>query len=252
MNWQHHVTLGVFLAARRRTAACRRNGGLRRQAPAGRRDPAPGGPETGWLAFSGLLLAGLVVGQAAADSRDVQVRFDGQQVEFSLDVVLQAPAAELDRVIHDYDRMSRVFPLVVSSGVLVDHGDGLRRVRADMEGCVLVFCRRLRHVLDIRQPAEGWSRAVSVAQASDVRAGYFFWRTHALGADRTRFRFSGWVEPDVWIPPVIGPLAVRRMVHRSLVDALSRLEQAARERAYGEPHPGDAQRPHPETLNLEP
>lgn len=182
-----------------------------------------------------------MVGHVAADGQDVRVRFDGERVEFSLDVVLQAPATELDRVIHDYDRMSRVFPLVVSSGVLVDHGDGLRRVRADMEGCVLVFCRRLRHVLDIRQPAEGWSRAVSVPRASDVRAGQFFWRTDALDPERTRFRFSGWAEPDVWIPPVIGPVAVRRMVHRSLVDALPRLEQAARERAYGEPHPGDAQ-----------
>jgi hypothetical protein len=214
-----------------RASTCRRNGGLRRPGSAASHDPAPlRRGDTGWL-VSGLLLAGLVAGQAAADGQDVQVRFDGERVEFSLDVVLHAPAAELHRVIHDYDRMSLVFPLVVSSGVLADHGDGRRRVRADMEGCVLVFCRRLRHVLDVRQPDEGWSRAVSVPRASDVRAGHFRWRTDALDAERTRFRFSGWVEPDVWIPPVIGPVAVRRMVHRSLVDALPRLEQAAREGA---------------------
>jgi hypothetical protein len=209
----------------------RPNGGFRRSVPSGGPVSAllPGGRK-GWLAC-GLLLAGLAAGEAGADGSGVQVRFDGTRLDISLDAVLNAPLAELSAVMHDYDRFDRIFPLVVESVQLGEFPDGVRRVRADIEGCILVFCRRLRHVLDVRPAERGWNSAVSVPAASDVRAGHFVWRADALDAEHTRFRFSGWVEPDVWIPPVIGPIAVRRTVQRSFADALPRLEQAARDRA---------------------
>ncbi|WP_018232769.1 SRPBCC family protein [Thioalkalivibrio thiocyanodenitrificans] len=212
-------------------SARRLNGGFRRSGLArGPVSALPPGGRTGWLAC-GLLLAGLTAGDAASDGPGAQVRFDGTRLDISLDAVLNAPLAELNAVMHDYDRFDRIFPLVVESVQLGEFRDGVGRVRADIEGCILVFCRRLRHVLDVRAAGRGWNSAVSVPAASDVRAGHFVWRADALDAEHTRFRFSGWVEPDVWIPPVIGPIAVRRTVQRSFADALPRLEQEARERA---------------------
>jgi|GEM_PF-801018 len=182
------------------------------------------------LTLSGLLTAG----QAwAVDTSQVQVRYDGVRMDIHLDVLLAAPESGVERVIHDYDRLGLVFPLVVDSGLLEDFGDGVQRVRADMEGCVLIFCRRLRHVLDVgRAPGSGaWSSAQSVPGDSDVRAGHLSWRTVAVAEDQTRLMLSGWVEPDVWVPPIIGPMAVRRAVERHFRDAMPRLERAARESA---------------------
>ena len=182
------------------------------------------------LTLSGLMCAGQAL---AVDASQVLVRYDGVRMDIHLDVLLAAPEPGVTRAIHDYERLGLVFPLVVDSGLLEDFGDGVHRVRADMEGCVLIFCRRLRHVLDVRRaPGSGaWSSAQSVPGDSDVRAGHFSWRTEALAQDRTRLVLSGWVEPDVWVPPIIGPMAVRRGVDRQFREAIPRLERAARESA---------------------
>lgn len=182
------------------------------------------------LTLSGLAGAGQAL---SVETSLVQVRYDGVRMDIHLDVLLAAREPAVARVIHDYDRLGLVFPLVVDSGLLEDFGDGVHRVRADMEGCVLIFCRHLRHVLDVRRaPGSGaWSSAQSVPGDSDVRAGHFSWRTEALAEDRTRLVLSGWVEPDVWVPPIIGPMAVRRGVERRFRDAMPRLERAAREPA---------------------
>ncbi len=231
MGWRTLLSLGYSCMAMAAASARRPNGGFRRSGSVkGPVSAVPPGGRTVWLAC-GLLLGGLAAGDAAADGPGVQVRFDGTRLDISLDAVLNAPLTELNEVMHDYDRFDRIFPLVVESVQMGEFGDGVRRVRADIEGCILVFCRRLRHVLDVRAAERGWNSAVSVPAASDVRAGHFVWRADALDAEHTRFRFSGWVEPDVWIPPVIGPIAVRRTVQRSFADALPRLEQTARERA---------------------
>ncbi|MFN2348461.1 MAG: cyclase/dehydrase [Thioalkalivibrio sp.] len=182
------------------------------------------------LTLSGLVGAGEAL---AVDTTQVQVRYDGVRMDIHLDVLLAAPESGVARVIHDYERLGLVFPLVVDSGLLVDFGDGVHRVRADMEGCVLIFCRRLRHVLDVRRApgSVAWSSAQSVADESDVRAGHLSWRTEALAENRTRLVLSGWVEPDVWVPPLIGPMTIRRAVERHFRDAMPRLERAAREPA---------------------
>jgi hypothetical protein len=164
-----------------------------------------------------------------ADARHLQVRFDGARMDIHLDVVLAAPEAGVIAAIHDYERLELIFPLVVDSGIERDFGDGVQRVRAHMEGCVLFFCRRLDHVLDVRRaPGRGaWSSAQSVPALSDVRAGHFSWRTEAVSRRQTRLVFSGWVEPDVWIPPLIGPPVVRRAVERQFRESLPRLERVA-------------------------
>jgi len=36
-----------------------------------------------------------------------------------------------------------------------------------------------------------------------------------------------WLEPDIWIPPLIGPYLIERRVRRELQEALRALEAAA-------------------------
>jgi hypothetical protein len=179
------------------------------------------------------LVGSALAGAPGVASSQIQVRFDGARLDFHLDVLLDAPEAGVMAVIHDYDRLRLVFPLVVDSGLLEDFGDGVQRVRAHMEGCVFIFCRRLRHVVDVqRSPGTGaWGSARSVPGESDVRAGHFSWRTGSPTPEQTRLVLSGWLEPDVWVPPLLGPPVVRRAVERHFRQAMPRLEEAARNRS---------------------
>ncbi|WP_245795323.1 cyclase/dehydrase [Thioalkalivibrio denitrificans] len=183
----------------------------------------------GFVIVLTLAWVGLFTLVAAAESQ-IQTRYDGQRLDFHLDVLLSAPEAHVVAVIHDYDRLVLVFPLVVDSGLLEDFGNGVQRVRAHMKGCVLVFCRQLKHVLDVHpSPGAGaWGSARSVPGQSDVRAGHLSWRTEAPSPEQTRLTLSGWLEPDVWVPPLLGPPVVRRAVERHFREAMPRLEEAAR------------------------
>jgi len=142
--------------------------------------------------------------------------------------MVNASAADVTALLHDYDHLDGVFPLVVSSQRLDTPGAGIERVATRMRGCVLFFCRELEHTLDIHEQASGWSRGTTVTTHSDMKFGHFYWHIAAADADRprTRIRLDGRFQPELHIPPVIGPGLMRRAIERELRASVRRIEDA--------------------------
>jgi hypothetical protein len=177
------------------------------------------GVAMGWLLFPSWAMADL----------DIDVAYDGARLEFRLDALVQAPLAAVVAVVHDYDRLDRILPLVVESRFLGSAGDGVVRVFTLMRGCLLFVCREAPHTIDVRRVHGGWSSGITVPDLSRVRRGQFSWRIDQEGeeADAVRIQIYGYVEPDFSVPRLLGPPLVRMWVRSELRDSIDRIERAA-------------------------
>ena len=177
------------------------------------------GVAMGWLLFPSWAMA----------EPDIDVSYDGVRLEFRLDALVQAPLAAVVAVVHDYDRLDRILPLVVESRFLGPAGDGVARVYTLMRGCLLFVCREAPHTIDVRRVHGGWSSGITVPELSRVRRGQFSWRLDQEGeeSEPVRVQIYGYVEPDFSVPRLLGPPLVRMWVRSELRDSIDRIERAA-------------------------
>ena len=173
----------------------------------------------GWLLFQPWAMA----------DPDIDVVYDGIRLEFRLEAPIQAPLAAVVAVVHDYDRLERILPLVVASRFLGPAGDGIERVFTLMRGCLLFVCREGPHTIDVRRVDGGWSSGITVPELSRVRRGQFSWKIGQDGDDSAgaRIQMYGYFEPDFGVPRLLGPPLVRMWVRSELRDSVGRIERAA-------------------------
>ncbi len=169
---------------------------------------------------------------SAVAAEDIVVSFDGARLEFRFDVLVQAPSADVVAVVHDYERLDRVLPLVVESRALGPSGDGVERVFTLMRGCLLFVCREVPHTIDVRRVNGSWSSGITVPDLSRVRCGQFSWRIDEDDTDaaRSRIRMHGYLEPDFRVPALLGSTLVQWWVRGEFDRSIDRIEHAARTR----------------------
>jgi hypothetical protein len=188
----------------------------------------------GWLRLS-LAGAWLLLAPAALALSEVDVTFDGVRMEFRLDAIVRAPAQDVRAVIHDYDHLDRVFPLVADSRSVGSPEAGVERVRTLMRGCVLFVCRQIVHTLDIRRTQTGWSSGITVPERSRIRRGHFAWQVEELPENlaHSSLRMYGYFEPDFVVPRVLGAPLLRSWARAELRGSIGRIERVARAHQSG-------------------
>jgi hypothetical protein len=116
----------------------------------------------------------------------------------------------------------------VQSEVLERYDDTRLRRRLWLNHCVLVFCFDLYFVEDIEILADGSIKATVIPAASNFRRGESLWRVEAIDASRTRVAVAAEQEPNFWIPPVIGPMLLKRAFMREVRETAVNIEREAR------------------------
>jgi hypothetical protein len=138
--------------------------------------------------------------------------------------------ASVYAVLSDYGGLHRLSDIVTESVVLPERApDGGPRVRTALKGCVLFFCRTVIRVERV-QAVQGRIITSHVEPAlSDFREGFTEWRFRPLPGGGTEVTLRMRIVPDFWIPPVVGPPAVRRKLEsegRTTVLEINRLARA--------------------------
>lgn len=185
------------------------------------------------MSIARLAVLVLVLRGAAADAGEIlalEVANESRVYTVSADVVIYAPVHAVRAALTDFTHLERVNPAILESAVLANPEPGTTRVRTRIEACSLVFCRELTRIEDVRSPDEDRLEARLVAEGSDFRAGHSAWRLLALGA-HTRLTYQSRMEPDFWVPPLLGPAMIRRALQRELRTTFANLERLAQGRA---------------------
>jgi len=170
------------------------------------------------------VLASWIARAATLDS--VIVTYDSGRYALEADAFMDAPRESIFAVLVDYERIGRLSSAYKEYGFMDPAADGTPIVFTRLEGCVLIFCRSLRRVERLEGDEPGYIRTVMLPEQSDFSYGLAQWwlEPEATG---TRVTYHLEMEPNFWVPPIIGPWILQRRLKRGGEAAVGRIERLA-------------------------
>lgn len=178
------------------------------------------------------LLLGLWAAAASAVTIiETSVTHDAGRYTVRFDVLIDAGIERVRPLVADYDRLTRLSPIVVESRVLATRADGGQRIQVTLNGCVLIFCQTIKKVQEVRTAIDGAVTARTDPGESDFTFAEERWRVLPQ-AQRTHIHYEAEFVPGFFVPPLIGPWIVKSKIRTELETTAARLELlAAEERA---------------------
>jgi hypothetical protein len=133
-------------------------------------------------------------------------------------------------VLTDYGFPDRLDPEVTKREVISRHG-GITRVRTEIRACAFFFCKDIVLTQDVTVVVDN-IQADIVPDESDFRSGYFRWSISSSDNGRSHISFEVIMEPNFYIPPLIGGFFVRKKLRQKILATVENLEsETAREPA---------------------
>lgn len=179
-----------------------------------------------------LLFLGLLwVSAGEADTvRHSSVTHDEGVYRIEMEMAIAADIDTVRAIITDYGNLDRISDLLTETELLeASGGDGIRR-RLFTKICILFFCFDSVIVEDVETPGDDTVLTFVIPELSDFHSGRSYWHIRSLDSDRTLLRFRYVLEPDFWIPPIIGPLLIKRKLLGEAEATIEKIETLARER----------------------
>jgi hypothetical protein len=173
-----------------------------------------------------LLLFVAIPRLSAGDLTELQVTETGGIYHIRMVMVVHVPAKYVRGVLTDYAHIYRLNPSITESEILPSPQQGVVRVRTLMHGCVAFFCKDVGRVEDVHELESGDLRAVIVPELSNLRSGAVEWKIQPMG-EHTQVTYQGHMEPDFYVPPVIGSYFVKRNMRKEIMVSFMRLECVA-------------------------
>ncbi len=178
-----------------------------------------------------LLLALVGVSSTMAlDIDDLRITKKGRTYKVEITFDVSAPIDRVMAVLTDYRYPDRLNPEVTKREV-ISRQNGITRVRTEFHSCVFLFCNDVALTQDVAVVA-GTIQAIIVPAESDFRSGYLRWLVSSNDSGGSHIGFEAAMEPDFFIPPLIGGFIVRKRLRREILATAENLEtEAAREPA---------------------
>ncbi len=183
----------------------------------------------GWLTLSGLTALVFAVGASTATIESIEV--DNKDGIYSLhaETRLSASPEAIHAVLTDYEHFGRISSVYKEYGYLEPQPDGTPTVFTRMEGCILkIFCKSMTRVERLEISSPNHIRTVTLPEHSDFKHSVSEWLIEEDGSG-TRMVYLLEMEPDFWVPPLIGPRILQRTLSRGGSDAVDRIERLALE-----------------------
>ncbi len=174
-----------------------------------------------------LCAAALFAGTLAHAAELIDSHAEAADGRYRVMVVMKVavPPAAAYAALTDYAHLARLNPAILHSEVLGTRGDS-KRVRLETRACVMFFCRTLRQVEDVEELAGAIYARLEPAH-SDFRSGRLLWEIAPAGPG-SRVSFRAELEPDVWVPPLVGTWAVKSALQQQARQTIENLEATAR------------------------
>jgi hypothetical protein len=160
----------------------------------------------------------------------LDVTLDDGRYHLVASTYLAAPPAAIYDVLLDYDddAYGRISEIYKESGYLPPDADGTPLVYTRVEGCLLFFCRSMRRVERLEAVAPSFIRTTTLPERSDFKYSVSRWKLEPEGAGTTVV-YELDMEPNLWLPPFVGPAFLKRILMHGGVDAVEHIEALAQQ-----------------------
>ncbi len=181
------------------------------------------------IVLAALLLGCLADGARAVEVRLVEVRADHGRYVVQGESLIAAPRDFVFGVLADYEHFDRLAGGIAETRWLPAEDDGTPLAYTRIETCVWFFCRRIEKVERFRLLPPDRVVTEALPDRSDFRYNITSWRLEEVGG-QTRVFYHAVFEPDFWVPPLIGPWAIKRKLRltaEQMGSTIEKLQHAA-------------------------
>ena len=169
------------------------------------------------------------VAAVAAELHSLDVARERGRYELLAETRLDADAQAIFDVLIDYEdgRFGRISSVYKESDYLAPAPDGTPIVYTRMEGCILGFCKSITRVERLETEEPHLIRTTALPEHSDFEYAESEWvLTPVDGGTEIKYRLV--IDPDFWVPPLIGPWIMKRELKAGGERAIYRIERLAR------------------------
>lgn len=162
----------------------------------------------------------------ASTLEHLQVTHVGKRYQVVMHASMDTQADKAYAVFTDYSRLPEINDAIIRAEAIPGGVAPAQRVRTQVRVCVMGFCRVFDQVQDMRKSPPERLQAEVIPEVSNLRFGKANWRIWDDNG-RARLIFEAVVEPDFWVPPVIGPWLIERKLASEAVDTANGIERLA-------------------------
>ncbi len=163
---------------------------------------------------------------SAAEVRRLEVQKNGPTIAVEAEIVIEAPTPQVFEALADYSEFADLSSAYLESRYLEPDVDGTSRVYTKIRGCILFFCRTISRVARLDTVPYQQITATAEPALSDVDYGVEKWQLQQYDGG-TVLIYTHVVEPGFWVPPVLGPWALRRSLRSDALSAAEHIESLA-------------------------
>ena len=163
---------------------------------------------------------------SAAEVCRLEVQKNGPTIAVEAEIVIEAPTPQVFEALADYSEFADLSSAYLESRYLEPDVDGTSRVYTKIRGCILFFCRTIARVARLDTVPYQQITATAEPDLSDVDYGVEQWQLQQHDGG-TVLIYTHVVEPGFWVPPVLGPWALRRSLRSDALSAAEHIESLA-------------------------
>jgi hypothetical protein len=156
----------------------------------------------------------------------IDVAHEGKRYRVTMRARMDVDAARAYAVFTDFPRLVEINPAIIKAEPIDGAAPGQQRVHTQVRVCVMSICRIFDQVQDMQlQPPEQLNAQV-IPELSNLRFGQAQWRIWDHDGE-AHLHFSAEIEPDFWIPPLVGPWLIKRKLQSEAEETANGIEQLA-------------------------
>jgi hypothetical protein len=169
-----------------------------------------------------LCLPGLAV--HGAETERAEISFEGRTYQYTFIARLKGDSNAVHAVVTDFEHMQRINDDIVESRVLQRYQSGELKRLLKLRHCILMFCFDMDFVERVHE-SPGHITTVMVPEESTFSDGTASWQIEAVDKDHTRVSVSARQTPRFWIPPVLGPIILKRVFMSEVAETCANIER---------------------------
>lgn len=184
------------------------------------------------LIFSTIFLFLKSVNANCAEILSSNAKYENDRFFISVDSRLDIPAKSAFKILTDYENITILSPKIINSRV-ISSKKTTTVVRTVVRGCVLFFCKKMTNT---QTTTIGQNRieSVTIPEMSDFLYGKMEWTIRKDG-EKTIINYKAEIEPDFFIPPLIGSYFITSSMKEEAETLAKRIEEVANESQTNQP-----------------
>ena len=155
---------------------------------------------------------------------EIEINEQSGVYQIKVTALIAAPADYVRYVLTDYKHIYRLNPSIIESEVLEQDEDGSASVRTKVIGCAAYFCEELDRVEKVRVLPSGDLYTEIVPELSQFKSGKTHWQIKPMG-DHCEVIYLSDMEPDIYIPPVVGKFLIKKSIRQGMRTSFINLEK---------------------------